>query len=248
MGLSAREEMQGKENAVASGEFPFREKTIAVTTGRGCPITDVRVFRAPHIRPRHGFPDYVDVVTPEVTTGVARINGLWRADPKAPGTDAARKVMKVAHENLTSELISLRGSYSRHGGGTIEGFLVAPNRFYGTVKDSRFDVPQPANIEFVGNRLRLVSHQLINPSSMIQRVEVTAECISRNVQAQHFATGLRVQGNEIIVSRDTDVAPIADVAVIYDFERAPDGYEVIRENLRGAAAGSELYLCLRRGD
>ena len=70
-------------------------KELVVTRGNGCPITGLSVFRSPHLRPRHGYPEYIDLVKPAFEGSVHRFSGIWKAAPlenksKSVGTNDSK--------------------------------------------------------------------------------------------------------------------------------------------------------------
>ena len=57
-------------------------KELVVTRGNGCPITHLKVFRAPICKPRRGYPEYIDLVTPTNAGSIERLFGLWKTKPQ----------------------------------------------------------------------------------------------------------------------------------------------------------------------
>ena len=67
---------------LAPGVLFDGNKELVVTRGNGCPITHLKVFRAPICKPRRGYPEYIDLVTPTNAGSIERLFGLWKTKPQ----------------------------------------------------------------------------------------------------------------------------------------------------------------------
>ena len=256
---------------VLSKSFGNSEKTqyLVATRGNGCPITEIHVFRAPQIRPKHGYPEFVDLIKSNKVWPHS-LTGTWlstKTSPRVP-RERARKKLPLSLNRRVEDLVKIRGSYSGFGGGEINGILIPMN------PDSNGNTEIYSSMcTLKGGEFKSGQHISVSTRDNFRSIEINGTIFIQPPKDSVAGSSLS-QGNSNIIQNPPAVAQnvsvtavrsnrplviksfITDVAVASSSENVPPGFEIIdkccndtltRANLnRDCATTKEVFICVKR--
>lgn len=262
-----------KQLQVLSKDFGTsgKKEYLVATRGSGCPITEIHIFRAPRIRPKHGYPEYIDLVkSSEVWP--QRLNGNWLSTNTKPRTqrDRARKKLPLKLHNRTENLVKFRGTYSGFGGGKIHGILIPMN------SDSNGNTATYSSMCIIkGGEFKASQYVTMITTDNFQSIRISgtvhlpnANNITMGLNGNNNGIGSTNSGSDILFPQLVDVGAvrstmplvtksfITDVTVVNSIENVPDGFTIIDKccndestigNLnRDCVSKNETYICVKR--
>ena len=202
------------------------DKLLVARRGNGCPLTDIHVFRAPHVRPKIGYPDYMDLVSPN-TGWPERLNGAWLTPNQSlqdSNRERIRRKIEFAVKKTMPGSVRLQGTFTGNGGGSLEGVVVPLKEgtyhySYCTLKGANYKVDQPIILESL---------------DLFKTVTVKG----------HVFNSITMEPINIAAVKTT-AAPtrktyITDIITVPDEQSIPDGFELIRTCCNSAADLADL--------
>ena len=262
--VESMQEEERRRFQILSKDYGTNGKSqyLVATRGNGCPITEIHIFRAPRIRPRHGYPEYIDLVKSN-EAWPQRLNGNWLSTNTKPRTqrDRARKKVPFKIHNRVENAIRIKGTYSGYGGGELSGILVQVTANTGTytamchIKGGNFKASQFINLTTLDNFNNIqVSGTLYLPSDSNSILGVVNNNNNNN-NSVLFPESINVsaaRSDQPLVVKSF----ITDVTVATSIDSVPSGFTIVDKccndlssaaNLnRDCVAIKHTYICVKR--